>query len=171
MLIAAVISAARTRRSAACKASPSSAVDGCVPLMSARPSFGASVRGVSPARESAAAPDSRRSSCQASPSPMSTSARCASGARSPLAPTDPRDGTTGCTPRFSRSMSRSSVPKRDAGEALRQHIRPQGHRRAHDRNRKRVADAGGVTAKQIDLQLGERVGSECEPRRSCRTPY
>ena len=28
----------------------------------------------------------------ASPSPTSTSARCASGARSPLAPTDPRDG-------------------------------------------------------------------------------
>src|SRR5256885_12500454 len=29
---------------------------------------------------------------QASPSPMSGSARCASGARSPLAPTDPRLG-------------------------------------------------------------------------------
>ena len=36
----------------------------------------------------------RPSSPSASPSPMSTSARCASGARSPLAPTEPRDGTT-----------------------------------------------------------------------------
>ena len=61
-------------------------------------------------------------------------------------------------------------PQGDAGEALRQHIRPQGHRRAHDWNRKRVADAGGVTAKQVDLQLGERVarnanlGEVAEPR-------
>jgi hypothetical protein len=34
----------------------------------------------------------------ASPSPIRTSAACASGARSPDAPTDPIDGTTGVTP-------------------------------------------------------------------------
>ena len=45
--------------SAACSARPSSAVDGWVPLMSARPSFGASATGASPARASASAPDTR----------------------------------------------------------------------------------------------------------------
>ena len=38
---------------------------------------------------------SRLPSTKTSPSPISASARCASGARSPLAPTEPRDGTTG----------------------------------------------------------------------------
>jgi hypothetical protein len=42
-------------------------------------------------------------------SPMSTSARCASGARSPLAPTEPREGTSGVTPLLSRAISASSV--------------------------------------------------------------
>ena len=40
-------------------------------------------------------PASARPSTDASPSPTSGRARCASGARSPLAPTDPRAGTTG----------------------------------------------------------------------------
>ena len=45
----------------------------------------------------------------------------------------------------------------DAGESFRQHIRAQRHRRADDRHRQRVADAGGMTAQQIELQFGERV--------------
>ena len=88
------------------------AVDGCVPLMSASPSFGPSVIGVRPAARERVAPGARAvpSASSASPSPMSTSARCASGARSPLAPTDPRDGTRGCTRAFSSATSASSVP-------------------------------------------------------------
>ena len=39
----------------------------------------------------------------------------------------------------------------DAGVALCQHVRTQRHRRAHDGDRERLADAGGVTAEQIDL--------------------
>ena len=45
----------------------------------------------------------------------------------------------------------------DSGEAFRQHVGPQRHRCAHDRHRQRIADTGGVTAQQIELQLGERV--------------
>jgi hypothetical protein len=50
----------------------------------------------------------------------------------------------------------------DTGKALREHIRPQRHRRAHHWNGKRVADAGGVTAYQIHLQLGERLGGDAD---------
>ena len=46
---------------------------------------------------SASAPATTRPACVASPSPISTSAACASGARSPDAPTEPTDGTTGVT--------------------------------------------------------------------------
>ena len=96
-------------------------------------------------------------SCQASPSPMSTSPRCASGARSPLAPTDPRDGTTGCTRRLSSAMQQLQRLDANPGESFRQHVGAQRHRRADDRHRQRIADAGGVAAQEIHLQLGERV--------------
>ena len=126
--------------------------------MSASPSFGASVAGGRPARASAAAPGSPRRSCQASPSPISTSARCASGARSPLAPTDPRDGTTGCTRAVEQLDQQLERLEPDAGEALRQHVGAQRHRRAHDRHRQRLADARGVAAQQVHLQLRQRLG-------------
>ena len=57
----------------------------------------------------------------------------------------------------------------NAGKAFRQHVRAQRHRRADDGHRQRIADAGGVAAQQIDLQLGERVVRESGRRRSCRS--
>ena len=96
----------------------------------------------------------------ASPSPISTSARCASGARSPLAPTEPRDGTRGWTPRVEQRDQRVERLDADAGEALRQHVRAQRHRRAHGARRQRLADAGGVAAQQVELQRLERVGRD-----------
>ena len=81
----------------------------CVPLISERPSFASSRSGSSPTRASASRPGSRSPSTNASPSPTSGSARCASGARSPDAPTEPRLGTTGTTPRFRHSSSSSTV--------------------------------------------------------------
>ena len=75
-----------------------SAVEICVPLSSARPSLAASVSGVSPARFR---PSSARSGSlpphSTSPTPNNTADRCASGARSPLAPTEPLDGMRGST--------------------------------------------------------------------------
>ena len=84
----------------------------CVPLISERPSLAARRIGSSPAAASASAPLIRSPSNHASPSPTSGEARCASGARSPDAPTEPRAGTTGRTPRFRHSSSSSTVPTR-----------------------------------------------------------
>ena len=99
-------------RSAPASASASTAVETCVPLISARPSFGAERDRREPGRGERVA--RRRASRRptTSPSPISTSARCASGARSPLAPTEPRLGTRGCTPRLSSATSASSVSTR-----------------------------------------------------------
>ena len=70
-----------------------------VPLMSARPSFSASVTGVIPAaaRASAAATSSPSAS-RTAPSPIAASAHAASGARSPEQPSEPYSGTTGVIP-------------------------------------------------------------------------
>ena len=73
---AAAMSAARASRSAPRAASAATAVDGCVPLMSASPSFGSSVTGSSPAARERVA--RRTATCVpsptvASPSPISTS--------------------------------------------------------------------------------------------------
>ena len=74
----------------ACSAS---AVDVCVPLISARPSLACSVSGAMPAFSSAASAGTRAPSTSISPSPISASVMCDSGARSPDAPTEPCDGT------------------------------------------------------------------------------
>ena len=75
----------------------------CVPLRSARPSFSTGTIGVMPAAAIAALPGISFSSSFALPSPQRTRARCASGARSPDAPTDPLDGIIGVT--FALSIS------------------------------------------------------------------
>ena len=46
----------------------------------------------------------------------------------------------------------------DAGKPFRQHVGAQRHCRAHHRHLKRVADAGGVAAQQIDLKRVELIG-------------
>ena len=83
-----------------------------VPLVSAKPSFAASVTGCKPARRSASAPVRCSPLYIASPSPMMGRLMCASGARSPLAPSDPFCGMSGCTPALSMSSSSWSVSSR-----------------------------------------------------------
>jgi hypothetical protein len=131
-LIAAAASAACSSTMASCSSSAPIAAIRCVPLSSARPSFASSRRGSNPAWASASAPetkgegrrakDSMPSSfvlclssgvrMAAEPSPISTCAMWASGARSPLAPTEPRDGTSGTTPWFSSASSASTTARR-----------------------------------------------------------
>ena len=77
--IAAAKSVARPRTSPA----SASAVETCVPLISARPSFGPSSIGARPARARPSAPGIRRPSWTTSPSPISDAARC--GKRSEVA--------------------------------------------------------------------------------------
>ena len=155
---AAATSAARASRSAPASASAATAVDTCVPLIRARPSFGAERdrRRVRPRRARAAA-GVRVAPSQTSPSPISTSAMCASGARSPLAPTDPRLGHARMHAAVERRDQRVERLDANAGEAFGQHIGAQRHRRAHGADRQRLVDAGGVAAQQVDLQLRQIV--------------
>ena len=67
-----------------------------VPLRRLRPSLASRERGASPAACRAGPLGSRLpSSVSSSPSPIIASTRCADGARSPEAPSEPRDGTHG----------------------------------------------------------------------------
>ena len=93
----------------------------------------------------------------ACPSPISTSARCASGARSPLAPTEPRLGTSGWTRAIERLDQAVERRAAHARVALREHVRAQRHHRAHRADRQRLADAGGVAPQQVALEVAERV--------------
>ena len=147
-------SAARASRRARTSPSAANAAMNCVPLMSDSPSFAASRIGSSPTRASASSPGRRSPSTNASPSPTSGSARCASGARSPEAPTEPRLGTTGsdaavrgtrAAARPSRCARRSS-PWRACSRAAASPARTIS-------SRIRLADAARVRAEQPELQL------------------
>ena len=73
-----------------------------VPLIRARPSFSARVTGAMPAAASAAAAGtSAPSRTRTGPSPITASAQCASGARSPEQPSEPYSWTTGVIPALS----------------------------------------------------------------------
>ena len=105
-------SAVAARRFARTTPSDAIAAMNCVPLTSESPSLLASRIGSRPTARRAAVPFRSSPSTIACPSPTSGSARCASGARSPLAPTEPRAGTQGSTPRFRHSSSSSTVTTR-----------------------------------------------------------
>src|SRR6185369_14031229 len=77
-----------------------------VPLMRASPSLAARLIGLRPLRRSASPPSIRSPDGSSThPSPSSTRAQCASGARSPLAPSEPCSGTQGVMSWLSRSTS------------------------------------------------------------------
>ena len=147
------MSAARASRRARTSASAAIAVMNCVPLMSESPSFAVRRTGESPARASASPPASNSPSNHASPSPTSGRARCASGARSPLAPTEPRAGTRGSTPRPSAARRSSTVATSCAGIPLCQRVGAQQHRGAGHVGRIGLTDAAGVAAEQPQLEL------------------
>ena len=84
-----------------------------VPLISARPSLAASSTGVSPAAASASAAGIRvPAASRTSPSPISASAQCDSGARSPEQPSEPYSRTTGVIPCASSPASSCAVSRR-----------------------------------------------------------
>ena len=141
-----------SRRARTSPSAPSAAMN-WVPLMSESPSFAASTIGSRPERASASAPGSRSPSTHASPSPTSGSARWASGARSPDAPTEPRA-------RHVRDEAAVQAVDQEldgldprAGVALGERVRAQQHRRAHDLVGVGLADAAGVAPQQAQLQL------------------
>ena len=154
--------AASSSRCASWTASAPAAAIRCVPLMIARPSLGPSATGVRPARASASPPGSRSPSMVASPSPIRTRPRCASGARSPDEPTDPLLGTTGVTPRSSSASTSSTSSTRT----------PEWPRRSEDASSSSIprttssgsggAGADRVRAQQVDLQLRGVLGADAD---------
>ena len=133
-----------------------------VPLISASPSFARSATGASPARgerrrrSATVAP----SASHTSPSPISASAQWLSGARSPLAPSEPCSRTTGVRPWRSSASCRSTSCGSGARARHRQAARPQQQHRPHDLGLDRVAHARGVRAHQRELQLGGALGRD-----------
>ena len=91
------------------RAESARAVDTCVPLSRAKPSFGPSTKGSNPTSAMASTPFTiLPSAVRASPSPMRTLARCARGAKSPDAPTDPFAGIQGVIPALNSASSAST---------------------------------------------------------------
>jgi hypothetical protein len=109
------------------------------------------VIGASPAARNASAAGARApdgSSTQ--PSPVSTSAQCASGARSPDAPSDPCSGTHGTTPAFNR-------PTNDEATSGRTPERPI----ANDRTR------SSIIARTTSAGIGAPSPAACERISAC----
>ena len=122
----------------------------------------------------------------ASPSPMTTSARCASGARSPEAPTEPCAGMTGRTPRSSRPRSASTTSGRTPEQPLASTLARRQSMARVSASPSGSPDAAGVRAHQVDLQLPQarrrdaHLGELAEagvdpvdragPRRGCARP-
>ena len=130
-----------------------------VPLVSASPSFSASSSGL---RARAARAPRRRAGAVAdrtSPSPSSASAAWASGARSPLAPSEPCSGTTGTMPALSSVDDRLGDDRAGPARAEREGPGPEEHHRPHDLVLDRGAHPGGVRPDQRDLQRGAPSGA------------
>ena len=85
-----------------------------MPLISARPSFAVRVTGSMEAAASPSAAGTRSPlGVNTSPSPISARPQWASGARSPLAPSEPCSGTTGSSP----AASSASIVSATIGRA------------------------------------------------------
>ncbi len=136
-----------------------------VPLISASPSLAASSTGVRPAAASASAAGIRvPAASRTSPSPISASAQCDSGARSPEQPSEPYSRTTGVMPWVSSPASSCAVSRRMpvwpvASVESRSSISAADHL-ALDLG----AGAGGVRAHQRPLQLGAHLGRDVPGR-------
>ena len=104
--------AAANTSSAPNRPASASEVDTCVPLSSASPSLGPRTKGAKPTAAMASLPETIFSLTLAWPSPISTHAMCASGARSPEAPTEPLAGITGSTLALASASRASAISGR-----------------------------------------------------------
>ena len=154
------MSAVFASRSARTSASAPTAAMNCVPLMRDRPSFASSETGSSPTRASASAPESSSPSSSARPSPTSGSARCASGARSPEAPTEPRLGTIGVTPRLRQASRSSTVSARAPEYPFASVFARRSIAALTISSRVRIAHAARVAPQEPQLQLGRELGRD-----------
>lgn len=91
---------------------------------------------------------------KASPSPIMAAVMCASGARSPEAPTEPFRGSSGSR-LFQHVFDEGDDFKPYAGCAATERNQLQRHDETHDVFRKRLADAAAMREDQIALQGGD----------------
>jgi hypothetical protein len=157
-MIASVDSAAVTRRLGDCGAPRTAgqrqAVENCVPLISARPSLGPARHRREPGLGQRVGAGRRSPPISASPSPIIAAAICASGARSPDAPTEPCAGITGVTPaRSMSSISAITVPAHARGAAP-EREQLERHHQPHVAAGQRLADAAAMRQDQVALQRG-----------------
>ena len=102
------------------------------------------------------------------PLPISAAIRCASGARSPDAPTLPCDGMTGMASCSSKRLERLDHQRPNAGMAAAEAEQLEHDHQPRDVARQRLAEARAVRQDQVGLQLGEpvvgnaRVGEQAE---------
>ncbi len=123
-----------------------------VPLISARPSLARSATGASPARSNASAVGSTApSGPHTSPSPTRASAQWLSGARSPLAPSEPCSRTTGVMSFASSASWRSTISGRTPEYAS---------ARLRARSNSRARTTSGSTASPMPVAC-ERTSASC----------
>src|SRR5439155_16215892 len=161
-------SATRESRFARRSARPPTAWIAWVPFNRARPSFASRCWAVRPARPSASPLSILSALRNASPSPIMLNARCASGARSPLADraffrNDRMHATIQhCTKHLNDFWSHTS-------EAERKHVCAQQHHRTHLRFREWPANSAGVAANKVQLELAQRIARDANIRELAKT--
>ena len=172
MVMAATTSAVRVSRATRSAARMPIASIPCVPFTRARPSLASSRMGSSPARAMAGAAGSTPpSGASTSPWPISGSARFASGARSPDAPSEPCSGTAGIDVLVEHLDHQIDQGRTHARVAEREDVRTQQEHRARLLSRERATHGGRVRAHDAVLQLGRLrgidpyVGERSESRR------
>ena len=159
------MSAVRIRTSRSVSAITSMPSIPSVPLISARPSLATSSIGARPAAASAWAAGIRTPSASCtSPSPISASAQCESGARSPEQPSEPYSWTTGVIPAFRTADDQLRQLRPYAGPPGRQRREAQQHQPAHHLALDHRTGPGGVRADQRPLQLGAHLGRDVPGR-------
>ena len=142
----------------------------CVPLTSASPPWPPARSARVPPRASAApAGFARRPRTSSSPWPISGSARFASGARSPDAPSEPCSGTDGISVAVQHLDHPVDDHRPHARMAERQDVRPQQQHRPRLLAGERPADGGRVRSHDAELERGglrridPDVGQRAEP--------
>ena len=153
-------SAVRASRHASASASPATAVMSCVPLMRARPSFASQGhRGEAGAR-SASATGPRRPSWHAVAFADQRQREVGEGRQVAAGPHGALRRDDGVDARVQHRDQEVEGLGPDAAEALGQHVRAQHHEGARLRLVQRLADAGGVAAHQVELELAQLVARD-----------
>ena len=141
---------------------PPTAVMSCVPLMRARPSLASSTTGARPGGRAAPPPPAPAPPVVTALAFADERQRQVGERRQVAAGADasPATGRPGWMPRVQHRDQQVEGLGPHAAEALGQHVRAQQHERARLRLVERLADARGVAAHQVQLQLAQLVARD-----------